>query len=116
VTFRTFFKEDVLPAKMTKKHWRPKPRKATGERELFSAVWATCDKRCEICGEYIREPAPWTFAHRANKGVYPEYRLVPTNISIVCSMECHGKIDAQRKSRMAEWIATNEQCLKNLPR
>jgi hypothetical protein len=108
---KTFFKSDVLPSKKVKKIWKPKPRKSTGERELFASVWASCDKRCEICGEYIYQPAPWSFAHRAPKGTYPEYKLVPTNLSIVCSLECHASVDRQRKQKMAEWVAINEKWL-----
>lgn len=95
---RTFFKTDVLPAKKSKKPWRPKARKATGERELFAEVWAARPHRCELCGAPIREAAPWCFAHIKPKGTFPELRLDPSNIRLVCSMECHHEVDKRRKS------------------
>jgi len=36
---------------------------------------------------------PWCFAHRLAKFMYPDYRLMIENIALVCSIECHAKVD-----------------------
>lgn len=95
----TYWKSQQIPAKKPKKAWRPKPRKATGERALFEYVWMTRKHECEICGRIIREPSPSCFAHIFPKGTHPSQRLNPENISLVCGLECHGKVDAERKNK-----------------
>lgn len=109
----TYWKSQQLPPKKAKKPWRSKARKATGERETFAAVWAGREHRCEICGAPIREAAPWCFSHKLPKSTFPEYRLIPQNLALVCSVECHAAVDRQRKLRTQEWIADNERWLKD---
>ncbi len=109
----TYWKSQQLPAKKAKKPWRPKARKATGEREVFARVWADRPHRCEECGAPIREAAPWSFSHKLPKSTFPEYRLCDANIRLVCSLECHAAVDRQRKSRTAEWIANNQAWLES---
>ena len=100
---KTFFKSDILPPKKVKKIWKPKPRKATGERELFLEVWNSRPHECEMCRDekgnptQIKIPQSFCFAHQWGKGVHKKERLDPLNIVLVCSLECHAKVDAQRK-------------------
>ena len=97
------------PPKAAKKKWRPGPRKATGELAIFEYVWITRERKCEICSARIHEFKAWRGAHKLPKGTFPEYRLIPQNIALVCSVECHGAVDRQRKSRTQEWISENEK-------
>jgi len=113
VAFKTFFKSDVLPPKKAKKPWRPRARKATGERELFARVWADRPHRCEECGAPIREAAPWCFAHKLPKSTFPEFRLCDANVRLVCSLACHAAVDRQRKVKGAEWAAENEKSIRS---
>lgn len=70
-----------------------KKYKPTGEREVFAKVWATRPHTCEVSGRYIPEPKTYCFAHQCNKGLYPERRLDPNNISLVYGLKEHAEID-----------------------
>lgn len=41
----------------------------------------------------IQNCKPVCFAHLANKGLYPEHKLNKKNIILVCSIDCHHKVD-----------------------
>ena len=72
------------------------------QRELFAHVWATTPHTC-ACGARIHQPLAYCFAHRLPKSTYPEYRLVPCNIELVCSLPCHHAVDARRKAESWAW-------------
>jgi hypothetical protein len=102
-------------AKVKKKLWRQKARKATGELEMFSTIWQTRPHVCAECRAEIKEAAPWCFSHKLPKSTFPEYRLVQANISLVCSIKCHAAVDRQRKEMTAEWVEENERWLQEHP-
>lgn len=113
MTHKTFFKQDIIPPRVGKKKLRGYRRKATGEREVFKGVWEDRPHFCAICGAHIRIPRPWCFAHKLPKSTFPEFRLVPRNIELVCSMTCHATVDSYRKSRGFEWAEANREWLNN---
>lgn len=66
-----------------------KPRKSTGEREMFEEIWAERPHYCENCGSYLgEEPKVFFFAHEKGKGAHPELRLVKANVKLWC-YTCH---------------------------
>ena len=82
---------------------KPKPRKVakpkiyrkktTGEREMFLKIWEDRPHVCTECGEHLgNEPRAHYFAHIKPKGKYPELRLMPSNIKLLC-IECHRTLD-----------------------
>lgn len=76
-----------------KTHVKSKARKATGERELFLKIWEERSHYCQHCGMYLgEEPKSFYFSHIKGKGAYPELRLDPNNIELLC-YECHHKWD-----------------------
>jgi hypothetical protein len=83
------------------------------QKELFRQAWETSPgKNCEVCGKFITTPLAWCFAHRLPKGTWPEFKLVPANISLVCGPECHARIDAQRHEMTHAWRQANEDWLR----
>lgn len=79
-----------------------KPKKATGERDLFLEIWEErphfcqnpkCpNKNCEQGTFLGDEPLVYFFSHIKSKGAFPELRLVKTNIEILCG-DCHHQED-----------------------
>lgn len=70
-----------------------KKRKPTGEAELFRSIWNSRVHQCTNCSEPLREPMrSFYFAHIRPKSVYPEYRLDPNNIRLLC-FSCHRAYD-----------------------
>lgn len=68
------------------------------EVDLFRGIWMDRLHFCEECGEEIKGAflgksliKPQCFSHKLPKGMYPKFRLLPENIDLVCSMECHNK-------------------------
>lgn len=57
-------------------------RKATGEMELFKALWEKRKHRCFVTGQKL-EFSPSIFFHILGKGAFPGYRLNPSNIIFV---------------------------------
>ena len=59
-------------------------RKPTGEAAVFKELYAECGGRSVISGEPLLPPDHsmfhFQFAHAANKGQYPEHRLLKRNI------------------------------------
>lgn len=67
--------------------------KSTGERELFLKIWEEREHYCQHCGKYLgEEPKSFYFSHIKGKGAYPELRLDPNNIELLC-YECHHNWD-----------------------
>ena len=76
-----------------------KRRKKTGEKALFYKIWQTRPHVCTNCKEYLgNEAKAWHFAHIKPKGLYPELRLDPDNIRLLC-YECHYALDFQSKDK-----------------
>ena len=85
---RTPLKRSSTPLKRTPlKKGKPlkKEKKATGEKELFEEIWNTREHRCESCGKEIWEAQAECFSHIKPKGLYPELRLDPDNIELLCA-------------------------------
>lgn len=68
-------------------------RKPTGERQMFEEIRNERPHICKICRSRIPEALTRCFAHIFNKWMYPQYRLIKANIALVCSIECHNKLD-----------------------
>lgn len=73
------------------KRYKPlsRKRKVTGERELFLKIWEEREHICIHCNRHLGdEPNVFYFSHIKSKGAYPELRLDPDNIELLC-IECH---------------------------
>ena len=78
-----------------------------GEKDLFIKVWAERTHICEICNKQILLPQSFCFAHRYAKGQYPALRVLKSNISLVCSINCHNELDKRINLLKKEyWIDT----------
>lgn len=79
----------------TLKPIKTKPKKATGERQMFLQIWNTRPHHCVNCGKYLgEEPRAGYFSHREAKGVNNSNRLNPDNIDLLC-FDCHFARDMQ---------------------
>lgn len=78
-------KRAVNGKKYVKVNWR----KPTGERDLFLGLWNSRERKCVWCGKYLYEFNVGYFDHIKVKSVYPELRLEPENIRILC-LQCHN--------------------------
>ena len=78
----------------TKKAKLKKAHLPTWEKELFLEIRNERKHICIICWQYIHEAKTFCFAHLLPKGTYPKYRLNKSNIAIVCSIDCHHKLDS----------------------
>lgn len=66
-----------------------KRRRQTGEREVFLRIWEDRPHCCEVCRVAIAEAKAGNFSHILPKGTYPERRLDPANIALLC-LDCHN--------------------------
>ncbi len=74
-----------------------KPRKPTGERALFLALWKIRPHICANCLDPLGdEPLAHFFSHDKTKKAHSELRLDPNNISILC-WDCHNAKDCRGK-------------------
>lgn len=69
-------------------------RQKTGQKEVFAEIWNERPHYCLICNAYIPEPLSFCFAHVKSKWVYPELKFNKENIELVCSIDCHKKMDS----------------------
>jgi len=79
-----------------------KPRKKTGEWEMFMEIWAERTHYCvnRSCGKFLgEEPKAIYFSHRKSKGAYPSLRLDKSNIDLLCP-ECHYQYDHGNRSKI----------------
>lgn len=79
-----------------------KPKKATGEREMFMEIWGERPHYCvnKNCGKYLgEEPKAIYFSHRKSKGAYPSLRLEKSNIDLLCET-CHHEYDHGNRSKI----------------
>jgi hypothetical protein len=79
-------------------------RQSTGQKELFQRIWNTRVHKCYLCSEYIPEMKSFCFAHILSKWRYPEYKFEENNIALVCSQDCHKKLDSINAHRDHEII------------
>jgi hypothetical protein len=98
---KTFFKQN-LPKKVKRK---------PDIKGLFERVWASREHKCSICGSPVLQPLTFCFSHNLSKATFKKYAECDSNISIVCSMECHHENDKKRAYRLAEIIEANEKWL-----
>ncbi len=67
------------------------------EKDLFFEIRNNRIHECKICGKFIPEAKTRCFAHMLSKKMYPEYRINPNNIVLVCSLDCHWLVDSYCK-------------------
>lgn len=72
---------------------KKKPRKVTGERDLFLEIWEEREHKCANCKCPLGdEPKAFMFAHKKAKGADGTKRLLKSNIELNC-YECHNARD-----------------------
>lgn len=76
------------------------------EKELFYVVWTTRPHVCEICWMPVMEPQTFCFAHKVPKGMFKEFKYMPENIMLVCSIKCHWEVD-----KLYQWILRSNHIL-----
>lgn len=85
-----------------KKSINIKPKKPTGEKALFQALWSIREHTCENCLEPLgNEACAQFFSHIQGKGAHAELRLDPKNIQILCR-DCHYAFDFQGNEAFAK--------------
>lgn len=68
---------------------KKKPKKKTGEFDVFVKIWRTRIHRSVVSGKYIPYFNVSCFAHVLGKGAYPSLRLVEENIVLLTQEEHH---------------------------
>lgn len=120
------FKPDPKPEKREKKKPKPLKRtaikkkfKATGEKHVFEEVLDEIPydgpTRCFVCGRQLSLVTHNNFAHVLSKGKYPDLRLYPPNIKILCHYSiainrgdgtptngCHSDWDTKPRSSLKD--------------
>jgi len=72
--------------------------KPTGEAKMFEDIRNERPHICKVCTRHIKEARTRCFAHIFSKKMFPKYRLIKANIALVCSPECHNKLDSMMMS------------------
>jgi hypothetical protein len=93
-----------------------KPRKVTGELNVFKEIWAERPPECEVCKRSV-EFSPYIFSHVLTKGAYPGFRLYKKNIIIKCweydGTGCHQQWETgDRGVPKFKWVNDLAQELK----
>lgn len=89
-------KEKKVPTPLKRSPIKKK-YKATGEAEMFKEIWEERPHVCTNCKVPLgNEAKTWFFAHIHSKKQYPELRLIPANIRLLC-FECHQQYDQGTK-------------------
>lgn len=70
-----------------------KPKKSTGEYQLFLEIWGEREHKCSNCKADLSENVSRRsfvkyFSHQKSKGAFPELRLDKNNIELNCP-PCH---------------------------
>lgn len=79
-----------------------KRRKSTGEAVMFRAIWSTRKHICINCKDNLgNEAKTFFFAHILPKSRYPEKRLDPNNIMLLC-FDCHREYDQGTKENYSK--------------
>lgn len=85
-----------------KQAWEKVPKakkyKPTGEAKMFEEIRNERPHICKVCQRHIKEARTRCFAHIFSKKMFPKYRLIKSNIALVCSRECHNKLDTMMLS------------------
>lgn len=85
-------------------------REATGEAEMFREIALNTigdeATRCWVCGTPIAVVTHNNMAHILAKGKYPNFRLKPENVKILCfniqGTGCHNRLDHAPLSTLTE--------------
>lgn len=108
---RTPLKPPTKPIAQIWKKRRERIDSGGSETDMNREIWNTRPQWCEQCGCEVKNAFMWTengkgekvqklirpecFAHKLAKGMYPQHRLNPENIALVCSFDCHALIDQE---------------------
>lgn len=111
---RTPLKPPMKPIAQVWKKKRERIDNGGSETEVFKTIWNErlhCCQKCWIIMEWALEAFRWIddakgekvqrlirpecFAHLLAKKMYPEHRLDPRNIRLVCSKTCHKLTDEE---------------------
>ena len=111
---RTPLKPPTKPNAQIWKKRRERIDSGGSETDMNREIWNTRPHACEQCWvvmEWALEPFKWIedakgekvqklirpecFAHKLAKKMYPQHRLDPRNIEMVCSRECHKAVDIE---------------------
>lgn len=100
--------------KMKVKPWKPIPKISEKKKkrmkeewtevQVFREVWETTPHICQHCKKPVNNAFIWErlikpqcFPHKLPKSMFPKCRLIPQNIWLVCSIECHREFDKDWK-------------------
>ncbi len=100
---RTPLKRSQKPLKRTplkRVALEKKPKKASGELELFLKIYSEEKGRCEITKKQIPFNV-WSFMHVLSKKAYPMFRLKRENIMMV-DKKIHELYDNSSKEKLLE--------------
>ena len=82
-----------------KKMPKTRPKKPSGEWNMFLEIWQEREHRCEHCKIWLGDlPKAYMFSHRKGKGAHPELKLDKSNIDLFC-WDCHYAYDHQGKEK-----------------
>lgn len=90
------------------KNWVPdKPKKISGQKELFEEIWNTTPHVCWITGDRLPEPAKADyFFHVLPKGGFPKYKFNPENLILTRSdyhRDWHSKGRSELLKKDPRW-------------
>lgn len=89
-----------------------KPRKATGELEMFKMIWSERPHVCECCSSSLSSFSPICFSHILAKGSYPKFRLLKENVKLVCPT-CHNDWEfSGREHPKFDWVKDKYERLR----
>lgn len=88
----------ISQSSIRKSSIKSKPRKPTGELQLFMIIYAECKGVCQITKKQIPFDVS-SFMHILSKGSYPSLRLERTNILMV-DKRIHDLYDNQGKEKL----------------
>lgn len=86
-------------------------RQKSGEKEIFAEIWSERPHTCVICWKNIPYPLSFVFAHIKSKWVHPELKFEKSNIALVCSIDCHQKLDIRNSYKNAYSPNTSDATL-----
>jgi len=114
------FTPDPKPDKVVKakNKFSIKPRKPTGEKNIFEKIWLERGPYSQVSGVYLGEFSVSFFAHIIPKGQnkYPHFKLREDNVCLM-SLSEHVAWDGYRSKCVGkewEWLYEKEDELKNL--
>jgi 5-methylcytosine-specific restriction endonuclease McrA len=84
-----------IAKKSKKKLAQEKEYKETAEKDaaFYKEIYNASKHECQNCNCGLpKTPSNFMFHHLLPKRLYPQYRYVPENITILC-LECHSKCE-----------------------